>query len=256
MKNLKFILVGDRFEDFAKQEGVISASGLRDFFLNNPAVSYPDSVVVGQGVAEEVLHQLKTLAMSKGAETLFIGEDAVFERAGKDLSHKRLRKNILVTEPNEVTPCLYESQVVIDDDCEIMSDHTTGSHLQGMLLIEAARQMFISVTEKFISKNKGGYYFVINGMNATYFKFSFPVSTLVRFVISEVDHSRQDRVKVKARVMFFQLGECTSQVEVDYIAVETEKITRKEREMASEVVGTVIESSTADSCLFPVERVA
>lgn len=49
---------------------------------------------------------------------------------------------------------IFESHLMLNDRCAEMSDHVTGQHLQGMILIEAARQMTLAVTEMyFIDSN-------------------------------------------------------------------------------------------------------
>ena len=130
----------------------------------------------------------------------------------------------------------YESKVVVDDECEIMSDHTTGCHLQGMLILEAARQMFLAVTEKYFVDNKKDYYFVINRMGASYASFSFPIPMRVIFRTASLDYGKNGTIKAKAKISFVQQGVNTTEVEVEYTALERSRLEVKEIELARKAI--------------------
>ncbi|ETS33145.1 A-factor biosynthesis repeat protein [Photorhabdus khanii NC19] len=62
----------------------------------------------------------------------------------------------------KVNKNLFSLPLLIDERCELMADHQTGQHIQGMILIEACRQTFIAVTEEFYMSDKVGQsYYVI-----------------------------------------------------------------------------------------------
>jgi hypothetical protein len=58
--------------------------------------------------------------------------------------------------PRRVSESCFEADVLVDDAGEHMSDHVSGQHLPGMVLIEAARQMILAVTEEFFSESLPG----------------------------------------------------------------------------------------------------
>src|SRR5690606_3616757 len=157
------ILVGDKFDHFGAQEGAVTVSKLANL-LDRPRVdkALPSRVLLGQGVSEAWLTYLKGRAEAHNLDIEFIGERSVNERTGRRFAHKHQRKNILVTDPVQSGINRYECHLTVDDDCEIMSDHTTGHHIQGMLLVEAARQAFLAVTEWYLLETDDPYYFVIN----------------------------------------------------------------------------------------------
>lgn len=237
MNKLSIILVGDKFDHFGAQEGAITVSQLAKL-LDRPCAdkALPRSVVLGQGVSEAWLTYLKARTQAQGLDTEFVGERSINERTGRQFAHKHQRKNILVTDPVQSGINHFECHLTVDDDCEIMSDHTTGHHMQGMLLVEAARQTFLAVTEWYLLDSDDPYYFVINRMDVRYLQFAFPVATTVCFDISELDRSRADRVSVKAVVKFLQLGQCVSEVLVDYTAIQHTKLEKREAQMAQDVL--------------------
>jgi hypothetical protein len=123
-----------------------------------------------------------------------------------------------------------------------MSDHTTGCHLQGMLLIEAARQSFLAVTEWFLLDANQKYYFVINRLDVTYHRFAFPVGTEIDIALRNVDSSRGDRVAAEATIRFLQHGECVAEVQVAYTAILEDRLLQREAQMAQ---GALLQSLSA-----------
>ena len=105
--------------------------------------------------------------------------------------------------------------LLIDERCELMADHQTGQHIQGMLLVEASRQAFIAVTEEFIYKQEAGRYYVINSMAMTFSSFLFPLPALVHFEFLEKDiNERRGRFRAQVRVTQHQTLCATMDVSV------------------------------------------
>jgi A-factor biosynthesis hotdog domain len=246
MSNPSIILVGDKFKQFGAQEGAVTVSCLANL-LDRPDAgkALPSRILVGQGVSEAWLSYLKARAEARNLDIEFIGERPVNERTGRRFAHKHQRKNILVTDPVQSGINRYECHLTVDDDCEIMSDHTTGHHIQGMLLVEAARQAFLAVTEWYLLENNAAHYFVINRMDVNYRQFAFPVATTITFDITEMDRSRPDRVSVKALVKFMQLGACVSEVLVDYSAIQQVRLEKREAQMAQDVLQRALAAAQA-----------
>lgn len=247
MSKPSIILVGDKFNHFGAQEGAVTVSQLAKL-LDRPGTdkALPSRVLLGQGVSEAWLAYLKARTQARGLDIEFVGERPVNERTGRRFAHKHQRKNILVTDPVQSGINHFECHLTVDDDCEIMSDHTTGHHIQGMLLVEAARQTFLAVTEWYLLDNDDPYYFVINRMDVSYRQFAFPVATTISFDISELDRSRTDRVTVKAVVKFMQLGQCVSEVLVDYTAIQQAKLEKREAQMAQDVLQRALATHQAN----------
>ncbi len=80
----------------------------------------------------------------------------------------------------KVNENLFSLPLLIDERCELMTDHQTGQHIQGMILVEACRQTFIAVTEEFYMSDKVGQsYYVINDMNIKFSNFLFPLPAVI-----------------------------------------------------------------------------
>lgn len=233
MQNKTVVVVGDKFSEFAALEGVTTVSKLAHL-LDDAGDKHelPEQVMLGQGISESWLMYLKKRARARGLPARFVGERLVSERTGRRHSHKWQRRNVLITDPKHVDGQQYQMFLSIDDECEIMSDHVTGLHIQGMVLVEAARQAFLAVTETFHLPGNEKYYFVINNFDIAYHKFAFPVPLEIRFDLTEADRSRPDRLAAKAHIRFYQCGECVCSVEVGYTAILESRLSAREAAMA------------------------
>lgn len=239
--NNVLMIVGDKFATFGTIEGVVTVSQLaKRLEGRDQSVDIPHRVIVGQGVSESWILYLKARAQTNDIAIRFIGEEDVVGRTGRSFAHKHNRSNILITDPLPVDDQVYRMKMCIDDDCEVMSDHTTGYHIQGMLLIEAARQAFLAVTEWYLLPSNKSYYFVINNFDVAYKKFAFPVSTVIDFKILTSDVSRNDRVSVTAIINFAQGGESVCEVNVGYTAILSEKLQKREESMANDAVASCL----------------
>jgi hypothetical protein len=243
MKNQLVLLVGDNFANFGNQIGATTVSKLASMLERpNKDMAIPSRILIGQGVSESWLYYLKARAEAQSLEIEFLGERTVNERTGRGFAHKHQRKNILITDPVQRGINNYECHLAVDDDCEIMSDHTTGHHVQGMLLLEAARQTFLAVTEWFLVENTEKYYFVINRMDITYLQFAFPLPTSVIFNVTDLNRSRVDRLSVKGTIKFMQSGACVCEVQVDYSAMLHNRLEIREAQLASEALKQALAS--------------
>jgi len=227
------VVVGDRFAEFATLNGAITVSKLANLIDRlSLEIELPQQVIFGQGVSESWLNYLKKRAATHNLSIKFVGEWLISARTGRRYCHKQQRRNVLITDPQRASPSQFHMLLSIDDECEIMSDHVSGYHIQGMVLIEAARQVFLAVTECFLLPLKEAYYFAINKFNISYLKFAFPVSTDIHFDLIDSEIGKGDKLFVKAKIRFYQCGECVCEADVDYSAFPESKLALIEKKMA------------------------
>lgn len=240
-KTRPIVVVGDKFAQFSQLEGAINVSKLAALIdANSGDGNLPNLVVIGQGVSEGWLSYLKGRVQASGLPVEFVGERQIAERATLGFSHKKQRRNVLITAPQQVDSNLYHMLLSVDDECEIMSDHTTGHHIQGMVLTEASRQAFLAVTERYLLPTDESYYFVINKFNVNYHKFAFPVSMDIDFEVQTIDHSRSDRLAAKVAIRFRQNGEMVCDADVEYTAILESRLADRERKTATSALEWVL----------------
>src|ERR1041385_2910951 len=144
-------LVGDVFADFAEHQGVMTVSQLARQIRKGafPSGTGAASVTLGQGVSQfDVQFVRDTLARRGLTDVVVIDDQALRDRAGREIAHKHRAENVLISLPRRTDPGSFESDLLVDSGNEVMSDHLTGRHMQGMLAMEAGRQMFIAVAEQ------------------------------------------------------------------------------------------------------------
>ena len=123
-----------------------------------------------------------------------------------------------------------------------MSDHVTKCHLQGILLIEAARQLFIAVTETYFlaPEERGSKYFVINTFDVKFKAFAFPVATDMFYEVKSMDiNARSERFE--ADIDIIQAGTSVCSVAVNFTVFESVPLTNKEVQKSTIAVEKEVE---------------
>lgn len=227
-----YILVGNKFETFASNSNVTTllkfAADLEDGNIG------ACRVIRGQGVSDSWMAHILELAQRNGTP-LTMDDPAIPARAASRASHKVKRQNILISEPTPASENAYDAHLLIDEDCELMGDHQSGHHLQGMLLVEAARQMFLAVIERFLRPGKRNYA-VINYMNSTFQRFAFPIATDIRLTIDARKDDRSDRGGYDATIVFSQNKAPVTTITARFTVFDSETLSVKESSMSSDCV--------------------
>lgn len=166
----KIYVVGDRFSELAEFPEVFTFT---DFFQKKELLMTCKDIHVCQGVDHNELKALNGLGLNV--------IERISKRVDKKLAHKRKDDNVLITKPEKIDEKTYESALVINDECAEMSDHVTGKHIQGLLLIEAARQMFMAATEIYDldDEKRGHYSYILNHLDISFSAFLFPFDVRV-----------------------------------------------------------------------------
>jgi hypothetical protein len=240
MSERVMLVVGDKFAQFAVGKDVITLSQLCGL-LGLPAGMMPSTqrvvLMPGQGLGDDDIEMVLTQAGRSAHADRF--DLTVWRQAPKrahgDRSHKRDARNTLISEPRRLEEDVFELDLLVDEDCELMSDHQTGQHLQGMLLLEAARQSFLAVTEAFFLPQDGTkFYFVINEMSVTYNAFAFPLDARIRYLIREMDIASPHRQRFVADIVVVQCGVTAASFRTSFTVFEDGRIASKEGVLAQE----------------------
>ncbi|WP_329214532.1 hypothetical protein OG352_04435 [Streptomyces sp. NBC_01485] len=219
-------LVGDVFAEFAHHPGVLTVSQLTRRIRSGTFPEDADVVRVtpGQGVSLfDVQFVHDTLARRGLTHRVVIDDQALHARAGREIAHKHRPENVLISWPRPVRADLFEADLLVDADNEVMSDHVTGQHIQGMLAMEAGRQMFIAVAEQFYLAPEavGDSYFVIDSFATRYRNFLFPLPAVVRCEVLAHRSPHRTRTSFHCELSVSQGGSATAEMEVRFTAFET-----------------------------------
>lgn len=240
-------VVGDKFREFAKHDCVLTLAQFEQLSRTMALGRVlSDAVVVpGQGLSESQVLQVKQMAMQAqdgvpGVERLR-GLSQRPVRASRLLTHKRRIENAIISTPVRLGPDSFEAELLLDERSELMGDHQTGQHIQGMVLIEAARQMFLAVTEEFFigCDDNSGYYFVIDNMEVAFQRFVFPVGASLRYEILDKRVDNRARMHFKVAIEVGQAGKRATRIGFEFTAFLASRIEVKETEQAARVLDTV-----------------
>jgi len=195
----------------------------------------------GQGVPDDRLDVLRDRIASRGyGAALQIVDDGA-RRAEPKISHKRAPHNTLISTPWKVAEDVYGARLMIDDRCADMSDHVTGQHVQGMVLIEASRQMFLAVTEQFfLPRHSGSFYFVINKFDVSYYSFAFPTKLELNYQIVDQKIDPRGTYSFEANIGFWQAGALVTEILVTFAAYDSTFLRKRESAKAREVAAATL----------------
>lgn len=242
MESNVILVVGDRFAGFVNKPGVMTASELEWTLQQGDTLNFGnESVFVpGQGLSYEQMLRIYEEAVSRQFKPAFEHWEATLSvpMASGELTHKHKPENSLVGVPRRVGQDHFELDLMIDDRNEIMSDHVTGQHLQGMLLLEACRQAFLAVTEKFFLSEhpERSYYFILNNISVSYHAFAFPVRTKIAYRIVESASPDAGRHSFVVEMEVLQGGEVTTSVRTKFTAFDSAALKPKEQKKAEQAL--------------------
>lgn len=227
-------VVGNKFESFARNAGVMRLEQLEHALQTRSAELDDASFELGQGVSEEAVRRLVQLAEQAGHRDALAFSPIT--KCGFSHVHKTAQQNSMLSLPRRVDLSSFEADVWIDDSSELFQDHLSGQHLPGMALIEAARQMILAVTEEFYAQAGAQRAFVWSNINIAYTGYAFPVKTLLSYHVTEIDASQRSRTRYSARMTFWQGSASPCTATSDYEVYEERIIRKLEQRLASAAV--------------------
>ena len=240
MTHQTLIVVANKFVSFAVDKQVVTLSQLDTMLsLSKHVLPGQFQIIPGQGVSDEDIAELIEKIETHDPERDRWNVSALHQhpkRADASLSHKHKCRNTLIAAPQMVDHDNYLIDLLIDENSELMDDHQTGQHIQGMILVEAGRQAFLAVTERFfLTDAKQKSYFVINSMETNFLGFVFPTPAHIQYrVISKDINDRRQRFSVEVSVV--QGGEIRMKTAFAFTAYPDEVIANKEASLAVDAV--------------------
>jgi hypothetical protein len=221
-------LVGDRFGACAALGGVIALSdvwSMLERLKRAPAeLSEPVRLELGQGLSRRELMQLKQQLLEPSLRGRVEAAEPIELSYPCDqrIVHKQHERNVMLESPTEVTSCEYRSRLRIDDECDDMADHQTGYHLAGALLAEAARQMVLAVSEKFLlpASARLKMQFITHSAKMAYHTYAFPFSVGITLVVAKLRRGAAGNFRADACIAFEQSARSVAQVDMSFSAME------------------------------------
>ncbi|MFF4324385.1 AfsA-related hotdog domain-containing protein [Streptomyces sp. NPDC001568] len=242
------VLVGDRFIGFAAQENVFTVSQFIDDLRRGAYATEGEPVLAesAQGVSESDVLLIVEELRHRGLDRVQIRlQPAALSGAGE--VHKHQVANALIADLHQVSDSLFGAGLRVHNDNELLLDHQTGQHVQGMIAVEASRQMFLAVTERFFAAQwpQRKYYFVIEHMNTAFENFLFPLCSTIEYRITESRTQDPSRLSFHAEVGIHQAGRRSSLTHLAFTAFDSDVIEAKEDRRARQAVEHTLRTPAA-----------
>lgn len=242
MQKRELYVVGDRFKGFCVNENIMALSDFMTAISIKDQVLMKSKVKVGQGLSSAAINMLGDAIADSG-----LSADIDFQRPALNLMdkkhvHKHKEWNILLSEPEKVTETLYAADLLIDERCADISDHMTGQHIQGMVLTEAARQMFIGTTEAHLVDPtlEGKMTYIFNKIDIDFINFAFPLPITVEYEILDSEQKKNNAVYYRSEVRFFQNDSKLAVARVEFTNYESAFINALEANKARQTIAEAV----------------
>ncbi|MCZ7853829.1 AfsA-related hotdog domain-containing protein [Agrobacterium salinitolerans] len=246
-----FIVVPDQFSDFSNNCGVLSFSSACAMLKSRTCVA-DDIFIQGQGLSEnEVISFEATAHLNDATKSLvfWAGNDRPKPATSK-LTHKHRPENTLISTPLLIGTDHYRSHLILSAQNELLLDHVTGQHVQGMVLVEACRQMFIAVSElAYMGGEPRKSYVVFNQIAAKFVNFTFALPAQVEYRLVNLDDTRSDRIGISSALSVWQNGSVTTELNVAYTLFEPAML--KPKEIAKGKAAVAAYAATVEEALYP-----
>lgn len=232
----KMILVGNKFHEYCRKNNAITVNEfiilLQDGFYN---VDKRIKVLLGQGVnyedAQKVLDVYDRVCKDNALIDVSDISDATL--SGKNtFTHKYKVCNTIIGHAKKIDELNYLVPLLVDENCELLQDHQTGLHIQGIMIVEAFRQAIVAITEEFLStQEQNKQMIVVNYINTTYDFFIFPLPTNIILKVLKKELIGK-RAKFLVRLEAWQNDEPGASCECEYQLFPSSIMTKTEAKMA------------------------
>lgn len=241
------IVIPSAFKQFSENPNLMPYDKLLSLLHRNGASAdelVGRRLIAGQGLDDMQVDHAWYVGTSRGLVNEFADWRAARKGryADRTLCHKHRPENILISVPEQQPDGAYTADLLLHERNEFMLDHLTGQHIQGMVLTEACRQMFLAVTERYCLDHNQAVkrYFVINSMNVRYQAFAFPLPAQIRYQVIDQQQPKPERVSIHADMDVLQAGQVVAGMEVKFTVFDDAYISRRESKLAAEAVGNYV----------------
>ncbi|MET8998834.1 AfsA-related hotdog domain-containing protein [Amycolatopsis sp. NPDC004169] len=233
------VVVADRFAQFARDDRVFTLSDLLAL-LDSGGLAAPGGpwvVHYGQGI-DVTDGDLLEAACEKTEGVVRLADPDAFRLPPEPpgVVHKSRPENVLLAAVHSPTPTHCRAELRIHRDNELVLDHHTGEHVQGIVIIEAMRQICIAQFETAIRPGlaPAAYAGVWKRIDLSFQDFLFPLPATVESLIVESGLERETNLKFRATTSVRQQGRTVATAGIEYSMIAQGRIDTLERRKADQ----------------------
>ncbi|POM26376.1 A-factor biosynthesis hotdog domain protein [Actinomadura rubteroloni] len=232
MTPTKLCVVGDRFAPFADGTGALTVSGLVAALR---ARAYEGDLVLieGQGIDARDWERIRA-ELTRAGVTADIRENDTGPLARDTEIHKHREENVLIAGLEQTGETTFRAALRLHNDEELLLDHQ-GGHVQGMVVLEAARQMFLAVSERYHASRWPGhrYGYVLESMETKFRTFLYPLAATIEYEVLSVGLDDPEHLTFDVRIHIMQSGLPAATIRMVCSAVHADALAHKEQRGAA-----------------------
>lgn len=233
------VVIADRFASFADGERVLTMSDLLVQValgpLDDPGRAW--TVHVGQGIDHSDWLVLESACHSHGTAIEWVGGRAFpgGQEVSPDVVHKLRPENVLLSGIRHPCRGYCTADLRIHRNNELVMDHRTGEHVQGMVIVEAMRQICIAQFETGYRPELPAveYSGVWKRIDLSFQDFLFALPATVTAEVTFQDLGRLTNLKFGAHASICQNGNVVASAEIEYAMIKQERLASLERAKAA-----------------------
>lgn len=205
------VLVGSRFDAFIAAGLAVSAAGFAEAVGRGryDGLAEPVPVHLGQGLDEAAVARAGAAVERRGlARRLLLDPRDLPAPIEARAVHKHDARNVLLADFEYRGADVFEASLRLHNDNELVLDHQSTLHLQGMVLIEAARQMFLAVCElEYLSAWPDRQFaFLLTRVDTRFERPVFPLPVRIRLTAHRAEIEDANRMRFHVETRFVQSG--------------------------------------------------
>ncbi|MFE2954821.1 AfsA-related hotdog domain-containing protein [Nocardia tengchongensis] len=240
------LLVADRFRGIAADDRAFTVSGLVAALRGGRwrDAEGPLRVRLGQGVTRHDLDYVEHVAIVHAPAGLRI-DGAVAEPAPRHQVHKYQHSNVLLAGLVRESETAFRADLRIHGDNELLLDHQTGEHVQGIVIVEAVRQLFLGAFELEYGRRwpEQHFYIVWNSIELEFKSFLFPLPATLNATLTPIAIDDPAKLEFTIEVEVRQLGRAVATTRIGYAALPNERITQIERHKAAKAIAAYLDAA-------------
>ncbi|MEY9854841.1 hypothetical protein ABH935_000438 [Catenulispora sp. GAS73] len=238
------VLVGDRFDHFIAAGLGVSTSGFAEAVGGGAYDDLPEPVQVhlGQGLDEAAVADAAEAVERRGlSDRLLLDPRDLPTPVEARAVHKRDARNVLLADFEYCGPAAFEASLRLHNDNELLQDHQAAPHLQGMVLIEAARQMFLAVCELAYLRPwpDRKFSFLLTQVDTRFERLAFPLPLRMRLTAHRADTEDVNRMWFDTKTCFTQCGREAATTTVAALVQPQERTALTERRGAETAIAAL-----------------
>jgi hypothetical protein len=165
---------------------------------------------------------------------------------GHPETHKHREQNVLIAGLERLTDTTFRAALRLHGDEELLLDHAS-PHVQGMVMVEAARQMFLAVGERYFASRwpQNTYSYTLGKLECDFQTFLFPLPTELVCEVLTGEVSNPEQLSFDVRVGFEQAGLPVATVRLGCQGFRAPVLALKERRGAERAVRHLLRRAAA-----------